>query len=120
MASELTITAMLAFSKNNVEAKSAQVAKQFDVSGNDAIRRTQIIGNSAEALDVGEIGTVGYGMFINLGPTDSISIRIGSSGADVVKLNPNECALFRLAASNPYAVASGTASPVLDYMLVEN
>lgn len=120
MANELTITAMLAFAKSNVEVKASQVSKQFDVSGGDTIHRTQIIGNSAEALDVGEMGTVGYGMFINRGPTDSISIRVGASGADVVKLNPNECALFRLAASNPYAVASGTAAPVLEYWLVEN
>ena len=89
------------------------------LAGADWIYRSQVIGSAAEALDIGEIGIAGYMICRNAGPTDTISLRIGSGGADLIKLAVNDIAVFPLAAATPYAIASSTNSPVLQYAILE-
>ena len=121
MANELTITTSLAFSKSGVkDVVVSDCLKNASVSGGDYVRRTQIIGNSAEALDIGEIGTCGFMWAKNNGPTDTITLRAGSDGADVISLKASDPAcLFRLATSTPYAVSNSTSNPVLEYVIIE-
>lgn len=75
--------------------------------------------NVAAAIPIGSITNCGWARFKNLDSTNDISIRTGAAGADVIKLKPNDpAATLRLAANNPYAIASA-GTPKLDYMIVE-
>lgn len=107
-------------------ADASQSQTDITLTGRDYIRRSQIIGSSAEALDVGEIGTAGWLFAYNTGKngvggavSDSINIRMGSGGADVVTIAAGEFAMFRLASNTPYAIASSTNSPELRYLILE-
>jgi ABC-type taurine transport system substrate-binding protein len=97
------------------------------LAGRDCIKKTQAIANAAEALDIGDNATLGYGLFYHTGKdaggtaqTDTISLRTGSGGADVVTLAPGQVALLPLAGTTPYAVASSTNLPVLRYLILED
>lgn len=118
MADELTVITGLLFSKGGLESQMDALRQTLDVSGSHYIRRSQSIGTSAEALDIGEITTCGYIAIHNKDATNFVEIRDGSGGADVVKLLAGETAVFRLATSTPYAIAN-TAACIVDYLLVE-
>jgi hypothetical protein len=122
-ANELTLTAALEFTKSTTHTDSRNMGvegKQFTVSGTDCVGPiTQTIGTSAEALDIGDITTPGYIIIKNLDATNYVTIRMGSTGADVVKLKAGEFALFRLASTNPFALANTGACQVL-FALIED
>jgi hypothetical protein len=122
-ANELTLSAALEFIKSNTRTSTKDMGisgLQFTVSGTDCIGPvTQTIGTSAEALDIGDITTPGYVAIKNLDATNYVTIRMGSTGADVVKLKAGEFAMFRLASTNPFALANTSSCQVL-YVLVED
>ena len=119
MAQELTITTLLQFAKGNVLAisRSANSVK-FDVAGSRYVQAVQAMGTSAAAIELNGISTPGYMFAKNLDATNTISIRNGAVGADVIDLKPGEVALFRLHAA-PYGIA-GAGTPQLEYLIVEN
>lgn len=123
MADELKISLKMDFAKSNRQVSTSDmgaIGLEFDVSGTEYVRLTQSIGTSAEAIDLGQdIGTAGYMFVKNRDATNYVTIRMGSSGADVIKLKAGEVALFRLAASTPYAIAD-TAACVIEYIIVED
>lgn len=128
MASSARISAALQLLiDGTVEEELSLAATTLAVTGRDYIKRSQIIGSSAEALDVGELGTCGLAFFYHTGKdgsgvavADTINLRTGSGGADLAKLKPGEVAMFRLAANTPHAIASSTGSPELRYLILED
>ncbi len=120
MSNEITVTGAIKASKNSVEINVQHALKQFDMSGGDMLHRTQIIGSTEEAVNLGEVGTPGWAMFYNRGPTDTISLRAATGAADFCKMAPGEFAgPFKFSATAPFAISSSTNSPVLESWIAE-
>jgi hypothetical protein len=119
MADELTIVAGLEFAKGNVSIPSLGGRQALDVSGTDCIKRTQTIGTSAEALDIGEITTCGWMFARNLDAANYVSFRMGASGADFARLDAGEWWALRLAGNTPYAIAN-SAPVTIEYAIIED
>ena len=122
MANELSITAALTY----VNAAFSIPTRTFapgainrDVAGSALVENVQIVGTSAEALIIGDVVTPGYMICKNLDATNYVTIRNGSTGADLVKLKAGDIAVFRLATATPFAIAN-TASCKLLYLVVED
>lgn len=118
MANELTLSMSLFFSKGATSISLGVSGLSLNVSGAKIVQCVQNIGASAEAVSIGDITTPGYMIAVNRDATNSISIRMGSGGADVVKLQPGEWAMFRLASTTPYAIASASTAN-LEYLIIE-
>lgn len=119
MANELTLSLSLRFSKSPTQVVEVAKVLQRDVTGDDYTHKTQTIGTSAEALNIGDITTPGYLVIVNTDGTNYVEIRDGESGADVVKLKAGDWAMFRLTTATPYAIAD-TGNCVVEYWLVED
>lgn len=118
MANEITLGLSLAYQKGTANISIACSGTQLSVTGSKFIHNVQAIGTSVEAISIGDIGTAGYMVAINRDATNFITIRAGSSGADVIKLKAGEWAMFRLATSTPYAIAD-TGACNLEYLIIE-
>lgn len=120
MANELTVSSSIRFQKGNAPAvRFEQTPTDLNVSGTQCVVHIQSIGTSEEALDIGDLGTLGWAYFHNLDATNFVSIRSGTGAANFLKLLPGERAgPMRLAASAPYAIAD-TGACELWYMIVE-
>lgn len=122
MSNELKVVTSMSYSKGNVKLGVAENNQYVDVSGDHSVHRTQEVGFAAhEALDVGEITTVGWGYFRNLDSTNYVEIGIDDGGSfeAVVKLKAGEFCFCRLASNAPYAQAD-TGAVDLEYMLIED
>jgi hypothetical protein len=118
MSDEIHVTATLSVLKNTLK-DSFFKDLYITMSGTDAFHGTQTIGTSVEALSIGDITTPGWMLIFNNDEDNYITIRNGSGGADVVKIGAQECALFRLATTTPYAIAN-TAACQVEYLLIED
>lgn len=118
MANEITVSANLAFSKNGTRVSFGKTGLQFDVSGDDYLHQTQVIGTSEEALALGDV-TPGMILIFNTDTTNYVSVRSGTGAANLIKIPAGEFCLFRLEASAPYLIAN-TASVRIEYLLIEN
>lgn len=120
MANELTVSsASLSFEKSGVADDFEVAEKLVNVSGQRYIHHVQLVGTIVEALEIGELGTLGWLLIVNRDATNFVSLRMGAGGADVVKLLAGESARFRLAGNTPHAIANGAAC-YCDYFLVED
>lgn len=122
MADEIKITARIEFAKGNVDTIIRKVERLgIDVTGSRYFAHTQQIGTSEEALQKGELASLGYAWFKNLDATNFVSIRAATGAGNAIKLNPGECAVFRFGsgATAPYAIAD-TAAVYLEYLIVED
>lgn len=119
MANELTLNLLADFLKGDVDEEFHVSGDQVTVTGTKCLKNVQTIGTSAEQLYVGDMTTPGYMICRNMDATNYLEIRDGSAGADVIKLKAGESACFRLATTNPYAIAN-TDSCALQYMVVED
>jgi len=119
MASELTVSAALAFKKGGVAPAISKTNITFNVTGTKFVQGIQQIGTSAEALDIGDITTVGWALIENLDSTNFVTVRDGAAGADVVKLKAGEFFVGRLATSTPFLIAN-TAAVNVQYLVVED
>ena len=74
----------------------------------------QSVGTAEEALELGQdIGTPGYCLLINLDPTNFVSIRRATGEGNCIRLDAGGgFALFKLAATAPFAIADTGACRV--------
>lgn len=130
MAYSALVSAALKFldASDVVLAEKLKAQLEVAITGTDWIQRTQVIGDSEESLDKGEIGTIGYCFFRHTGyktdgttaVTDTISLRLGTGVADFITLKAGDIAVCPLHSSTtPYAIASDVNAPVLEYMMIE-
>lgn len=119
MADELTISASLAFLKGSFTVDLSVSGLQFTVSGTKFVHNIQAIGTSEEAIQLGDVGTPGFALFINRDATNFVEIRPGTGDADMIKLKPGEPAMFRFTSAAPYAIADTGACNV-EYVIIEN
>lgn len=118
MANELTLSASIKFVKGNVSVSTAKSGVQLDVAGNDFVTKTQNVGTSEEALDLGDITTPGYVMIRNLDSTNFVSIRPATGAANLIKVPAGGIALFMCEASAPFVIAN-TAAVQIEYTMIE-
>lgn len=121
MASELTLSAALAFTKSTRTTSKSYFGNTFTVSGTDYVGPfSQTIATTpGEALLLGDITTVGYALIKNKDAANYVTLRATSGGTDVVKLKAGEFCLLRFAAAAPWAVAVGGACE-LEITLIED
>lgn len=122
MAGEITISGALNYSKAGTT--SAAVSRSvtgalFTVTTQKYIEGTMSVPNSATAIPLGGVTAPHWAFFINQDATNSIYIRNGVSGADMIELGPGESspAVPLRSTSTPYAITSaGTC--VMEYLIV--
>jgi len=124
MADEISLSFSLSFSKGGRYVDTSNfgsIGQEIDVSGTDYIHKTQTIGTTAEALDIGDITTCGIMVVKNLDASNYVEISRATftSGQGTVKLKAGEKYPFRLGSNTPYALAN--TSPVeIEYMIFED
>ena len=124
MADELKITVGMDLEDGTTLKQSMKPqAISIDVAGNDYIRKTQNIGTSAENLDIGDIGTVGYVLVHNTAAKGGNFVEVGydSTGfVPSVKVRGAGWGLFEMPAAMavPQAKAD-TAAVDIEYFLIE-
>lgn len=120
MAGEITARGTLTAAKGtavNVSLDSGKLS--INMSGTNANTYTLTVTTSEVALTkAGSIGTIGWMYVLNNDPTNFIKIRPGTGALDLCKLLPGEFALFRCAATAPYAIAD-TASCEATITMIE-
>lgn len=110
MANEISLSGSMTFQKGNVSASMGKAGVRADVAGLRYAEYVQEIGTSAEALELGDVGTPGYVMIENLDATNFVSLRPTSSAADMIRIRAGEFAgPFQLAAAAPFAIANTAA-----------
>jgi hypothetical protein len=118
MANEISLTGTLTISPSGKRSRSITLSTLVTMSGANYIERSQSIGTSAEALDLGEIGTPGMLYMKNLDATNYVTIQDGANGTAVAKILPGDEAVFMLGTTAPYAKANSAAC-IVEYTIAE-
>ena len=124
MANEFTVSALLKIDKGFLTDTKNTSNLKVDQTGDGAAGGVQNIGTSAEAIDVGDVSTLGLAYFRNLDDTNFVQIGqdIGGGGFnEFFKLLAGEVALMRLdlAATGVLQAKADTAAIELQYMIYE-
>lgn len=96
-------------------------ANSFDVTTSDdtVACGEQPIGASEEAIDLGQLTTLGWGYFENLDETRTIELRKATGAPeDIIQLSPGESMVIHFGSdvSAPFAIAS-SATAILRYVI---
>lgn len=121
MADEIAVSVSLKMSRSDIEPALSKTGLTFDMTGTEYTELVQTIGITEEALDLGDVGTPGYIIAINLDTTNFVSIRPATGAANTIRLDPNfGVALFKFGsgATAPFAIAD-TASCRVQFLLLE-
>jgi len=118
MANELTLNATFSYSKSGT-VLSLKPAVSVDVSGSVALHNRQSVGTSEEALQLGDVTSLGYCIVINRDATNFVEVRPGTGVADLVKVRPGKFVVLDFAdgVTAPYVVAD-TAAVEIEYVLL--
>jgi hypothetical protein len=118
MANELTLSASIKFVKGSVSVSQGKSGVQLDVAGDDFVTKTQNVGTSEEALNLGDLSTPGYVLVRNLDTTNFVSVRSGTAAANLIKIPAGGIALFMCEAAAPFVIAN-TAAVKIEYTMIE-
>lgn len=114
MPNELTINATIEYDDGIVSQSSQVVNRVVTLSTQRCVKLVQSVGTSEEAINLGDVTTLGYVMFRNLDPTNIIDIKTGTGGSLAARLDPDTnsdgtggLALLKLAEGMqaPFAIA---------------
>lgn len=120
MANELLLNATLGYTDSEDADESLQIADlAASVSTKKYVKAKQNIGITEEAIGLGEVTSLGWGLFINRDSTNFIDLRVGTGSTKFAKLKAGEFAFFRFGSgiTAPYAIAD-TAACQLEYIIV--
>jgi hypothetical protein len=119
MAEELTLGMSLVYAEGTNYVRFGMSGIQFDVSGTEFIRHTQLVSDSEEALVFGDVSKGGYACFYNAHATAVIQIRPATTETDLVRLEPGDIAMFRIDdGATPYVISSVADAP-LQYVIID-
>lgn len=121
MANEITITGKLEYADSESADLSLEVLeKAANVATKKFIHHKQNIGITEEALDLGELTSLGWAIFINRDTTNFVNIKTATSGTIFAKILAGECAMFRFGSgvTAPFAIAD-TAACQLEYLIIQ-
>ena|SRR3990167_7473136 len=119
MADELAVQGGLLYSDSVGAQDSLSVPEVLaDVATKTYIKHKQSIGTTEEAINLGEVTSPGWAVFINRDTTNYIELRVATAGAKFAKLLPGEFCVLRLAsgAQAPYAIANSAAC-MMEYLI---
>jgi hypothetical protein len=121
MSAELYLCTDLRFEKGSANPKWNDGPWTADVAGTKHKRAVQTIGNTAEAVLVGDVGVGGYFKFRNLSATNTILLYGTSAGTlPTVELQPGDRAVFRVySGATLHAKDVTGAGADLEFMAVE-
>jgi hypothetical protein len=108
MANEIAASVSLSVSKNGAAIASGQLSIVDDMAGDQMITNVQAVGTSAEAVNLGDVSTVGYVLFKNMDATNYVELALASDVLSQIfaKLLPGDIALIPLATATIYAMAN--------------
>ena len=125
MANEITVKALLSYKKSGIETvertnptAAGDVLSQKS-AGLNYTARVQSIPTGVTQIGKGDVVAIGMCWFSNLGDT-SLEIRNGVAGANVVKIEPGEWAMFRGATAVDLYALSDTTANDLEYLILED
>lgn len=117
MANEITISGGLSVAKGTLKASLTGTEKK-DMAGSHYIQRVDDIGTGEETVGKGDIVTLGYVAFKNVGSTGVIRVG-GATGAYAVTLDPGEFVGPVKWATNAIYAIGDTAGCRLEMLLLE-
>lgn len=113
MAAEITASASLQVDNGIFDEALSKVGIHFDWTTHKYTKTIQAIGTSEEAIDLGEVTSLGWIMAVNLDNTNYVELRLGTGASlDMIKLPAKGgLAIFHAGSdmSAPFAIAN-TAS----------
>ncbi len=117
MANEITVTTGLRWSKSGA-AISFTCSNSYNQAGEQAIESVQIIGASSEAVNLGDVTTVGYMGFKNLNADGGATIHISTinpavAGTSTYSLAPGDGVSLIGTQTAWYAISSTGSSNLL-------
>lgn len=130
----LVLTGTVAFSANEITTRitrtvtkgdlrgSVEKQKVITMSGSVIESGVQAVGTTAEALDTGDVGTLGRLFLLNLDTTNYVTFGPDSGGSMVgaIKLMPGEPNEFRLVPGVTYKLQADTAACNVQYELLSD
>lgn len=121
MAQEITIRASLSVSKGGASSEMIVAPLALNMSGNRFIRHVQNVGfASEEAVQKGELGTLGFGLFKNLDATNFVELRLATGVTPGLKIKAGESILVRFNGGNSPFLIADTAGCLVEYLIVED
>lgn len=123
MADEISISLSVAFSKSGDSADTSDMGLtglELDMTGRYFVKLTQSIGTTAELLEKGDVGTVGYLVMKNLDATNYVELDNASFTIDAgsIRIKPGGVFVGQLRGTSIYACAK-TSACIVKYMLLE-
>lgn len=97
--------------KNGVtfsQAIALTVQASKDMAGEQGTQNVQIVGTSTEAIDVGDVSTIGYVLLKNLDSTNYVEVALATPATTQIftKLRAGDIAIFPAATATMYAIAN--------------
>lgn len=119
MANELSVSLSLQYTNGNSRLSIPSAQQLIDVGSQVRAANTQIIGTTAEALDMLDVINAGASFFLNTDATNYVEIGVSVTGTfyGLIRLMPGKSAFCpRLATGTPFARAN-TSSVNLEYII---
>jgi hypothetical protein len=114
MADEITYQARLSVAKGNLQHSFVPSALQIDLASDNAVGGQQVIGGTAEALEMNaDVAAHGMAYFRNLNENISIDISKATNTTTfdpLLRLLPGEYSICRVASTNIWARANTTGT----------
>jgi hypothetical protein len=121
LANELTLNASLAYEDaEDADIALAMVNILANVTTKKFIHAKQSIGTTEEAIDLGEVTSLGWSLFINRDSTNYLELRSATgAGNDIIKIPAGKFAMFHWGSdvTAPFAIAN-TGACQLEYIIV--
>lgn len=120
MSNEFTISASVGYDDSEGTEFAVAVADVLrSITSKLFVRHKQSIGTSEEALNIGDLSSLGWAFFVNRDEVNYVEIR-SATGADndIIRIDPLCPALFRFGSdvTAPFAIAN-TAAVQLEYTI---
>jgi hypothetical protein len=125
MSNPIQVLAQLSLTESGVNISLPTISAPISVAFSGS-RYTQNVmsvptTSGGTAIPLGNLGNLGLAMFINLDPTNPVTLMTAVSGTNIIKLLPGDYALFRFAAAVTAPAAISATSPcLLEYLILEN
>lgn len=120
MANEVTKNTNIQVSKSSAGIQIFRsFADQADMAGNHFNWKIQTVGTSAEAVDIGDIGTVGQVVAFNQDGTNYVELSTASDGTGPLARIPAGKHVSFYASTNTFYAKAHTASCLVEFLIVE-
>lgn len=120
MSQELSLSGSISYSDSEGTDDSLSISAFIaNVAAKVILHTKQIIPTSEAAINIGDLPSLGFAIFVNRDDTNYINLKVATGGAIFAKLRPGAFAIQELGsgAQVPYAIAN-TASCSLEIFIV--